>query len=202
MTFNTDQLRTPDRIRSGAHRPHRSPLLEVLPVLLVLLAVLGVGVGVWQLNRSTASTVAASGGPADGAGAGADPTTSAAPTATTPSATPSATPSTTPSTTSVPTSTATATSGGVDRAVTVSVLNATKRSGLARRAASALRAGGWAVTTGNERGQSPPTTVFFLDTDQQATAQAIADDLGGSPAVEQSSAYRSITVVLGDDYAG
>lgn len=194
MTFNTDQLRTPDRIRSGAHRPHRSPLLEVLPVLLVLLAVLGVGVGVWQLNRSTASTVAASGGPADGAGAGADPTTSAAPTATTPS--------TTPSTTSVPTSTATATSGGVDRAVTVSVLNATKRSGLARRAASALRAGGWAVTTGNERGQSPPTTVFFLDTDQQATAQAIADDLGGSPAVEQSSAYRSITVVLGDDYAG
>ena len=198
MTFNTDQLRTPDRTRSGAHRPHRSPLLEVLPVLLVLLAVLGVGVGVWQLNRSTASTVAASGGPADGAGAGTDPTTSATPTA----ATPSTKPSTKPSTTSVPTSTTTATSGGVDRAVAVSVLNATKRSGLARRAASALRADGWSVTTGNERGQAPPTTVFYADSDQQATAQAIADDLGGSPAVEQSSEYRSITVVLGDDYAG
>lgn len=198
MTFNTDQLRTPDRTRSGAHRPHRSPLLEVLPVLLVLLAVLGVGVGVWQLNRSTASTVAASGGPADGAGAGTDPTTSATPTA----ATPSTKPSTKPSTTSVPTGTTTATSGGVDRAVAVSVLNATKRSGLARRAASALRADGWSVTTGNERGQAPPTTVFYADSDQQATAQAIADDLGGSPAVEQSSEYRSITVVLGDDYAG
>ena len=64
MTFNSEQLRTPDRTRSGAHRPHRSPLLEALPVVLVLLAVLGVAVGVWQLNRSTASTVAASGGPA------------------------------------------------------------------------------------------------------------------------------------------
>ena len=198
MTFNTDQLRTPDRTRSGAHRPHRSPLLEVLPVLLVLLAVLGVGVGVWQLNRSTASTVAASGGPADGAGAGTDPTTSATPTA----ATPSTTPSTKPSTKPVPTSTTTATSGGVDRAAAVSVLNSTKRSGLARRAASALRADGWSVTTGNERGQAPPTTVFYADSGQQATAQAVADDLGGSPAVEQSSEYRSITVVLGDDYAG
>lgn len=198
MTFNTDQLRTPDRTRSGAHRPHRSPLLQVLPVLLVLLAVLGVGVGVWQLNRSTASTVAASGGPADGAGAGTDPTTSATPTA----ATPSTTPSTKPSTKPVPTSTTTATSGGVDRAAAVSVLNSTKRSGLARRAASALRADGWSVTTGNERGQAPPTTVFYADSGQQATAQAVADDLGGSPAVEQSSEYRSITVVLGDDYAG
>lgn len=199
MTFNTDQLRTPDRTRSGAHRPHRSPLLELLPILLVLLAVLGVGVGVWQLNRSTASTVAASGGPADGAGAGTDPTTKATPTATKPSTTPS----TKPSTTSVPTSsTTTATSGGVDRAAAVSVLNSTKRSGLARRAASALRADGWSVTTGNERGQAPPTTVFYADSEQQATAQAVADDLGGSPAVEQSSDYSGITVVLGDDYAG
>ena len=188
MTFNSEQLRTPDRTRSGAHRPHRSPLLEALPVVLVLLAVLGVGVGVWQLNRSTASTVAASGGPADGVGAGTDPTTKATPTA--------ATPSTTPRTTPTPTS------RGVDRTAAVSVLNATKRSGLARRAASALRAEGWSVTTGNERGQGPPTTVFYADSDQQATAQAIADDLGGSPGVEVSSEYRTITVVLGDDYAG
>ena len=190
MTFNSEQLRTPDRTRSGAHRPHRSPLLEALPVVLVLLAVLGVGVGVWQLNRSTASTVAASGGPADGAGAGTDPTTKATPTAATPSTTPRTTPTPTP------------TSTGVDRTAAVSVLNATKRSGLARRAASALRAEGWSVTTGNERGQGPPTTVFYADSDQQATAQAIADDLGGSPGVEVSSEYRTITVVLGDDYAG
>ncbi len=84
----------------------------------------------------------------------------------------------------------------------MSVLNSTKRSGLARRAASALRADGWSVTTGNERGQAPPTTVFYADSEQQATAQAVADDLGGSPAVEQSSDYSGITVVLGDDYAG
>ena len=193
MTFNPDQLRTPDRQRSGAHRPHRSPLLEAVPAVLVLLAVLGVGVGVWQLDRSTASTVAASGGPADNAGAGEDSTASPSPTS---------------SASAAPTGTATQsaapTSGVVDRAIMLSVLNATNRGGLAGRAARALRATGWSVTTGNERGQQPPTTVFYAAGEQQATAQAVADDLGGSPAVQQSSQYGSdrITVVLGDDYNG
>ena len=193
MTFNPDQLRTPDRQRSGAHRPHRSPLLEAVPAVLVLLAVLGVGVGVWQLDRSTASTVAASGGPADNAGAGEDSTASPSPTSSA-SAAPTAT----------ATQSAAPTSGVVDRAITLSVLNATNRGGLAGRAARALRATGWSVTTGNERGQQPPTTVFYAAGEHQATAQAVADDLGGSPAVQQSSQYGSdrITVVLGDDYNG
>ena len=193
MTFHPEQLRIPDRQRSGAHRPHRSPLLEAVPAVLVLLAVLGVGVGVWQLDRSTASTVAASGGPADNAGAGEDATASPSPTSSA-SAAPTAT----------ATQSAAPTSGVVDRAIALSVLNATNRGGLAGRAARALRATGWSVTTGNERGQQPPTTVFYAAGEQQATAQAVADDLGGSPAVQQSSQYGSdrITVVLGDDYNG
>lgn len=197
MTFNPDQLRTPDRQRSGAHRPHRSPLLEAVPAVLVLLAVLGVGVGVWQLDRSTASTVAASGGPADNAGAGEDSTASPSPTS-------SASAAPTGTATATATQSAAPTSGVVDRAITLSVLNATNRGGLAGRAARALRATGWSVTTGNERGQQPPTTVFYAAGEQQATAQAVADDLGGSPAVQQSSQYGSdrITVVLGDDYNG
>ena len=195
MTFNPDQRRTPDRQRSGAHRPHRSPLLEAVPAVLVLLAVLGVGVGVWQLDRSTASTVAASGGPADNAGAGEDSTASPSPTSSASAA---------PTGTATATQSATPTSGVVDRAIALSVLNATNRGGLAGRAARALRANGWSVTTGNERGQQPPTTVFYPAGEQQATAQAVADDLGGSPAVQQSSQYGSdrITVVLGDDYNG
>ena len=201
MTFHPDQLRIPDRQRSGAHRPHRSPLLEVVPAVLVLLAVLGVGVGVWQLDRSTASTVAASGGPADNAGAGEDSTASPSPTS---GGSPTATASTTATASGTATQSAAPTSGVVDRAVALSVLNATNRGGLAGRAARALRATGWSVTTGNERGQQPPTTVFYAASEQQATAQAVADDLGGSPAVQQSSQYGSdrITVVLGDDYNG
>jgi len=197
MTFNPDQLRTPDRQRSGAHRPHRSPLLEAVPAVLVLLAVLGVGVGVWQLDRSTASTVAASGGPADNSGAGEDSTASPSPTS-------SASAAPTGTATATATQSAAPTSGVVDRAITLSVLNATNRGGLAGRAARALRATGWSVTTGNERGQQPPTTVFYAAGEQQATAKAVADDLGGSPAVQQSSQYGSdrITVVLGDDYNG
>ena len=194
MTFHPDQLRTPERQRSGAHRPRRSPLIEVLPAVLVLLAVLGVGVGVWQLERSTASTVAASGGPGDGAGAGEDATTRPSPTRTGAG---------TATASGGATRTAAPTSGTVDRTTRLSVLNATTRSGLAGRAADALRATGWSVTTGNERGGRPPTTVFYTDSGQQVTAQAVADDLGGGPVVEQSSRYgKPITVVLGDDYAG
>lgn len=199
MTFPPDQVRTPDRQRSGAHRPRRSPLVEVLPAVLVLLAVLGVGVGVWQLDRSTAGTVAASGGPADAEGRAADATTSPSPTL-------GGSPTPTGPATAAPTPEPTATSptGVVDRSTPVSVLNATSRSGLAGRAAGTLRATGWSVTTGNERTRQPPTTVFYAASDQQATAQAVADDVGGTPAVEQSSQFGTerVTVVLGDDYAG
>lgn len=187
-----DRQQSTDRQRSGAHRPRRSLLVEVVPALLIVLAVAGVAVGAWQLNRTTAATVAASGGPADGAGPGPDATASGSsrPTASTPTA-------------SIPTASGSPTSGPVDRSVSVTVLNGTQRSGLAGRAATALRATGWTVRVGNER-TTRPTTVVYPSGAQQATAQALAVDLGGSPAVEQSGRYGGarLTVLLGADYAG
>ncbi len=156
-----------------------------MPALLVVLAVVGVGVGTWQLNRSTAASVTASGGAADGTDAGGDPT-----------ATPTATPSPPPSTTPTPTQT-----GPADRTAPVTVLNGTRTSGLAGTAATTLRAAGWTVSVGNGR-SSTPTSVFYATTDEQAAAQTLVSDLGVG-VIEQSSRYGSrLTVLLGTDYPG
>ena len=198
MTFDAGQLRTPERQRSGAHRPRRSGLVDLIPALLVILAVLGVGAGVWQLNRASMGTSASSRGPIDPgvAGGGPSPSTSATPTVT---ASRSGSPG------ASATASAPSASGTVDHATPLVVLNATTRSGLAARAARALRGAGWTVTsTGNYRSQSPPTTVYYAAPSQQASAAAVAADLGGNPPVTQSSQFSStaITVVLGQDYAG
>ncbi len=155
-----------------------------MPALLVLLAVVGVGVGTWQLNQSTAASVTASGG-TDATDAGGDPT-----------ATPTATASPSPSATPTPTQT-----GPADRTAPVTVLNGTRTSGLAGKAATALRAAGWTVSVGNGR-TSAPTSVFYATTDQQAAAQTLVSDLGVG-VVEQSSRYGTrLTVLLGTDYSG
>lgn len=198
MTFDADQLRTSGRQRSGAHRPRRSGLVDVVPVLLVILAVLGVGAGVWQLNRASVGTEVTSRGPIDPGVAGGGPSPSASGTSNA-----SAAPTSTPGASA--TSSAPPTSGTVNHATALVVLNATTRSGLAARAAQVLRAAGWTVrTTGNYRSATPPTTVYYFEPSQQASAAAVAADLGGSPAVTQSSQFPStaITVVLGQDYAG
>ena len=160
-------------------------LTDLVPALLVVLAVVGVGVGTWQLNQSTAASVSASGGAADGTDAGGDPTTSP-----TPSASPAPSPTATPTTT-----------GPADRTAPVTVLNGTRTSGLAGKAATALRAAGWTVSVGNGR-SSAPTTVYYAAAGQQAAAQTLVADLGVG-VVEQSSRYSSpLTVLLGTDYSG
>ena len=160
-----------------------------MPALLVVLAVVGVGVGTWQLNHSTAASVAASGGAADGTNAGGDPTA-------TPTPTPTQTASPSPSPTPTPTQT-----GPADRTASVTVLNGTRISGLAAKAATALRAVGWTVSVGNGR-TTAPTSVFYATTDQQAVAQTLVSDLGVG-VIEQSSQYGSrLTVLLGADYSG
>ena len=166
-----------------------------MPALLVVLAVAGVAVGAYELNRSTAATVAASGGPADGANAGSDATSTATRSATALTPSPSASPTSSPT---EPTADPSA-----DRTVAVTVLNGAGRPGLARRAATVLRTAGWTVNVGNTPTQ-PATTVYYPDAAQQASAQALADDLGGSPALEQSGQYGTdrVTVVLGRDFAG
>ena len=60
-------------------------------------------------------------------------------------------------------------------AVPVVVLNNSRITGLADRAAERFRRGGWQVSqTGNFRGQIPVTTVYY-DAGLQAEAQALAD---------------------------
>jgi hypothetical protein len=177
---------TIERQRSGAHRPRRSPLADVVPALLIVLAVVGVGVGVWQLERSTASSVVGSGGPADANGPGADAT--AAPTST-------ASPTLTPSASASPSA-----SSPTDRSVPVRVLNGTGTAGLAGRTATALRALGWTAGTGNAR-TGTPTTIYYPSADRLASAQTLAADLGGSPVLQQSTRYGDrLTLQLGPDY--
>ena len=156
-----------------------------MPALLVVLAVVGVGVGTWQLNHSTAASVTASGGAADGTNAGGDQTSTP-----TPTASPSPSPTPTPSQ-----------SGPAGRTAPVTVLNGTSTSGLAGKAATALRAVGWTVSVGNGR-STAPTSVFYATTDQQAAAQTLVSDLGVG-VIEQSSRYgRRLSVLLGSDYSG
>lgn len=186
--------------RAGAHRPRRSPLRDVVPTLAVLVAVVAIGLGAWALTRSTASTIQSSGSD-DGVSA------SQAPVPTGPTSSPTGgtgSPSAT-ATGSTPTSATSTTSGTVDRSVRITVLNATRTTGLAASVARTLRSSGWTVpTTDNYRDGEPPTTVFYGSADERATAQAVAEDVGGEPEVEQSDEFGSegITVVLGSDYAG
>ena len=64
-------------------------------------------------------------------------------------------------------------------AVPVVVLNNSRITGLADRAAERFRRGGWPVSqTGNFRGQIPVTTVYY-DPGLQAEAQALADAFEG-----------------------
>lgn len=63
--------------------------------------------------------------------------------------------------------------------VAVTVLNNSRRTGLADRAAQRFAAGGWPVTAiGNVRGRIPATTVYF-DPGLEASAQAFAATFDG-----------------------
>lgn len=159
--------------RRGAHRARSSPALAVVPVLLVVVAVVAVVVGTLTVLGDGESTQAA---PGDG---GQPAATEPAPTSEAPPPPPPA----------------------ADRALPVTVLNGTDRSGLAGTAAELLTGLGWtAITTGNVEGEDqPPTTVFFAAEEQRVTAEALGADLFGAP-VAQSDAYQGLTVVLGDDY--
>lgn len=181
--------------RSGAHRPRRAPWRDFVPTVAVLLAVGLIGLGAWALTRSTASTITSSG--TDDSGSTSQNTAGPTAPTTTGTGSVSSLPST-PATSSPPTA-------AVDRSTPVTVLNATRTSGLAASVAESLRSSGWTVpTTDNYRRSRPPTTVFYSSAEQRATAQAVADDVGGDPQVTRSSEFGSggITVVIGSDYAG
>lgn len=186
--------------RTGAHRPRRGAWRDLVPTVAVLLAVVLIGLGAWALTRSTASTITPSG--SDDGGSAPQATVPTAPTTPAKGGSPSPTSSRGPSSPASPSSSPAST---VDHSIRVTVLNATRTSGLAASVAATLRSAGWTVpTTDNYRKSQPPTTVFYARADQDATARAVADDIGGDPKVQQSSEFGSdrITVVIGSDYSG
>jgi cytoskeletal protein RodZ len=199
----TDPFAPAPRGRTGAHRPRRSPWRDLLPTVAVLVAVAAIGLGAWALTRSTASTIHSSG--TDDSGSQSQvtnvptaPTTGSSGGASTPASSRTSPASATSSTSSPP-------AGAVDHSIPITVLNSTRTSGLAASVASTLKGSGWTVpTTDNYRKSQPPTTVYYGDADQRATARAVADDVGGDPRVQQSSEFGSsrITVVIGSDYSG
>jgi hypothetical protein len=179
--------------RRGAHRPPGLGPAGAVPWLVAAVAVVLIVVwatGWWGgggSDEATSNTAVTS----DAAG-----TTTKGSSTKTSSSTKTASPTTTrsASTTQAPT---------VDHTQPVAVLNATKRSGLAAGAASKLRSAGWTIrATGNYTGAVSGTTIFYGKGSLQATAQAVADDLGSPAAVQESADFGSsrVTAVLGADY--
>jgi cytoskeletal protein RodZ len=184
--------------RRGAHRAKPSALLAALPVLFVVLAVVAIIVTTMTVLGDAGEPSSAV--PAPTAPSAAAPTapapTSSAPTSSAASSAPSssAPSSSTPSSSTPP---------EVDTSVPVTVLNGTRRSGLAREATEALQERGWTVPRAdNYRGGStPPTTVFYPREELAATAAAVGEVLGGAAtALSDGFGDDGLTVVLGEDY--
>ncbi|WP_380165422.1 LytR C-terminal domain-containing protein [Jannaschia sp. R86511] len=202
-----DDLAAPQHHRSGAHRARRHPLLVALLTLgavaiasavllwgLLTFDVLGVGDDLRQAGgASSVAPPAATTQPSDEASAPAsavDPT--GEPTGD-PTGEPTQDPSEEPSEDAEPV---------VDRSLPVDVLNSTSTPGLAAGAGESLEDLGWTVgEVGNFDGDEIPTTVLYPEEDQQATAEAVAEDLGVG-ATELSQDVDVITLVLGPDYSG
>ena len=174
--------------RRGAHRPAGLGPTSAIPWLVAAVAIVLIvafASGWFGASEQPASTVAAGS---------------------------TSTKASTPPKTTKPSGTATSSSAGgsptapaatVDRAQSVSVLNGTSRSGLAKRAAATLRTAGWTIrSTGNYRGGNGRTTVYYGSSSLQATAQAVAADLGGGAVAQESRDFgpTRVTVVLGSDF--
>jgi hypothetical protein len=197
-----DELEPTDG-RRGAHRARPNPVLAVVPVLLVVVAVVAVVVGAMTLlgGGDSASTAAAPGPaatePAEGGTAAPEetgaPAETSAPEASEPESSEPAATESAPAETEPP--------GEVDTAAEVTVLNGTTTSGLAGGATERLRGEGWTVPVAdNYRGEETyPTTVFYPDEELAATAEAVAEDLGGAQ-TQLSDEFDVLTVVLGEDY--
>jgi hypothetical protein len=134
------------------------------------------------------------------------PTTSATPSVA-PSETGAPSPSVTVSAPPVvaPTAVATTAAPAAAPVVPVSVLNNSKRKGLAATAAARFKAGGWPVPqTGNYRGQIQRTTVYY-GAGQQASAERFAKQFGIARVLPRSALpgipVQGMTVVLTRDYS-
>ncbi|HYN75286.1 MAG TPA: LytR C-terminal domain-containing protein [Candidatus Limnocylindria bacterium] len=188
--------------KPGSHRAQRSPWATVVPVLVVALAVIALGVGVYGwLTASDDGQIAApvvtpaASSPAPSQTPSATPTPSPTPTS---SPTPSETPKPTPSKSPKPKPKPTKTAAPVSRDTPVVVLNQTTITGLAAQVARSLESDGWQVVgVGNWRGNVPETTVYYLP-GTYAQAQQLARDVGADRLRPRVSGMRTdrLTVIL------
>jgi hypothetical protein len=169
-----------------------SPVIGVLPLVAVVSVVLVVVLLTWMFfvrSPGTSSEAGSTGAPAVTQNVPATQSTPSDSVSTPATATPSATKS--------------GTAGGtVDKAVTVTVLNATARGGLAGKVATLLTGNGW---TGAKSAKTPKvtaraTTVYYATTSQKAAAEALVTDLGVGVTKKSSTLGTGITVVVGTDY--
>jgi hypothetical protein len=186
----------PTAQRSGAHRPRRPVWHDAVPALVVVVLLAALVFGVFELRSTFDSGTTSSSGPL--------PPDDDNPPSATSTHTSTATKTHTSTSTTSPTSSATTTSGTVDKGLTISVYNATSRSGLAFGAAGVLRRAGWTSKVGgNETRFTPPgTTVYYGRAALKATAQAVEQSLDGPYRIHESATYGSgaVSVVLGSDY--
>ncbi len=181
--------------RRGAHRSRPSALSAMLPLVAgaVLVALVVGGAWTFLTNRGSdgggSGSVAAAPTSTPAASASGKPSDTAADTRATPSTTPDGTGSASASAT-------------VDEDAELVVLNSIRSQGLAARVAADLKDEGWTVArTGNSNQRNLETTrVYYAKSREQATADAVVDDLGFGEAVKSAgNAAAGITVVLGND---
>lgn len=207
--------------RAGAGPVARSVVLSLAAVA----AVAALVVGIWLAFGTGGPTTARGGGssPSDRTGALAATTTvtpsSTSPTPTTPAATtasrsptPAPSPARTspthpvaPRTTTPPRHTTTHTTVPAPAHPPLLVLNNSRITGLAARAAAQFAAGGWPIAdTGNFTGRIPVTTVYY-EPGQEAAARALAAQF---PAIRRARERfvglpgHGLTVVVTRDFAG
>ncbi|MGD9954913.1 MAG: LytR C-terminal domain-containing protein [Candidatus Nanopelagicales bacterium] len=197
--------RTPGRRAKPEPDPTPSPLGRiVLPIALLVVAAVAVFAAWSQLGSRESETAS---GPSSTPSASASPASSSPSASAKPSTKPSTKPSATASSSPTPKPSTSPSSSPsaivIDRSVPVTVLNGTRRTGLAARVATELKAKGWTVVSiGNWRGTGIDTTTVFVDGRDDA-AVTMRRDLPAADATEQPiGAMRTnrITVVLMDDY--
>ncbi|MQY23768.1 LytR C-terminal domain-containing protein [Nocardia macrotermitis] len=171
--------------------------LRALAMVLIAVAIVFAGLGAMSLSSSQGDGAASADSAVSTTAQAAATSAQAATTTAGASSTAAET-----TTTAAPTTTAAA---GVDKSIPVRVLNNSTVAGLAAKTGAKLTANGWNVTSTGNYATSvlSKTTVFYENSPhQQATAQAIASQLGGIAAPRTSAlsgqAAGIIVIVTGD----
>ena len=176
----------------------------LLPIALLVVAAVAV-FAAWGRLQSDESVVAGSptSPAASPSSTSASPSPSASPSSASPTAPPTRAPTPPPTPSDEPTASPSPSAVVIDRSVPVTVLNGTRRTGLAAKVAADLKAKGWTVVSiGNWRAGGVDTTTVFVDGRDDAAA-TMRRDLKAADATETpigSMRANRITVVIMDDY--